>query len=155
LAIPDVALTPELAEMLLNLSPQEWQRVTEEVPATLDRMMREEIRESSLGTFQRRVPAQLASDLSEPASLVAAELVRSLLRPNSLFNQARTDELRERARNEVPVQSVTLERNEIIVRAGDVATSEDVEALMMIGLLQDEWNWWTTARSFAFSLVLL
>jgi hypothetical protein len=155
LSIPDIALTPDLAEQTLSLSAQEWQRSVDEVPSTLDRMMREEIRESSLGTFQRRVPAQIASDLSETASLVVTELVRALLRPNSLLNQSRTDEMRESARNDVPVQSVALERNEIIVRAGDVATSEHVEALTQIGLLQDEWNWWTTVRSLALTLAVL
>jgi putative nucleotidyltransferase with HDIG domain len=118
-------------------------------------MMREEIRESNLASYQRRVSAQLASDLSEPASLVVTELVRSLLRPNSLLNQERTDEMRQRARDEVPVQSVALERNEIIVRAGDVATSDDVETLTQIGLLQVEWNWWTTARALAMTVVLM
>jgi len=155
LSIPDVPLTPELAGQVLNLSAQEWQRAVDEVPATLERMMREEIRESTLGAYQRRVPAQLASDLSEQASGVVAELVRSLLRPNSLLNQERTDELRQRARDEVAVQSVDLERNEIIVRAGDVATSEHVEALTQIGLLQDEWNWWITVRGLAFTLALM
>jgi putative nucleotidyltransferase with HDIG domain len=155
LSIPDVPLTPDLADQTLALSADEWKRAVDEVPATLDRMMREEIRESNLGAYQRRVSAQLASDLSEPAATVVGELVRSLLRPNSLLNQARTDELRERARNDVPVQSVALERNEIIVRAGDVATSENVEALTQIGLLQDQWNWWTTARGLAVTLALI
>jgi putative nucleotidyltransferase with HDIG domain len=155
LSIPDIALTPDLAEQIVNLSPQEWQRTVDEVPATLDRMMREEIRESNLGIYQRRVSAQIASDLSETASAIVTELVRALLRPNSLLNQSRTDEMRESARNEVPVQSVALERNEMIVRAGDVANSEHVEALTQIGLLQDEWNWWTTARAFALMLALL
>ncbi|MCC6455289.1 MAG: HDIG domain-containing protein [Caldilineaceae bacterium] len=154
LSIPDVALTPELAEQILALSPQEWQRSVDEVPATLDRLMREEIRESNLAAYQRRVPAQLASDLSEPTAQVVTELVRALIRPNSLFNQTRTDEMRERARNDIPVQRVDLERNEIIVRAGDIATVEHVEALTQIGLLRDQWNWWTTARGFALVLAL-
>ncbi len=155
LAIPDLGLTPDLAEQILELSPQEWQRSAEEIPTTLDRVMREEIRESNLGAIQRRVPAQIASDLSEQSGVIVVEIVRSLVRPNSLFNQLRTDEMRELARNSVPVQSVTLERNEIIVRAGDIVTSEHVEALTQIGLLQNEWNWWVTARAFAFTLVVL
>ncbi len=155
LSVSDMALTPDLAEQILTLTTPEWQRAIAEIPATLDRMMRDEIRESNLGAFQRRVPAQLANDLGETASMVVTELVRSLLRPNSLLNQSRTDELRERARNDVPVQSVVLERNEIIVRAGDVATSERVEALTQIGLLQDEWNWWTTVRGLVLALALL
>lgn len=155
LSIPDIALTPEAAQQILTLSTLEWQRAVEEIPSTLDRMLREEIRESNLAAVQRRVPAQIANDLSESASQVVVDLVRSLIRPNSLFNQTRTDELRERARNEVPVQSVAMERNEMILRAGDIATVEHVEALTQIGLLQDEWNWWTTARAFALMLALL
>ena len=155
LSVPDIVLTPELAAQMLSLSSQEWQRIVEEVPSTLERLMREEIRESNLATYQRRVSAQIASDLSESASLVVVELVRSLLRPNSTLNQERTDEMRARARDEVPVQSVALERNEIIVRAGDVATSEDVETLTQIGLLQDEWNWWTTIRALMLTVAIM
>ena len=86
LSVPDIVLTPELAAQMLSLSSQEWQRIVEEVPSTLERLMREEIRESNLATYQRRVSAQIASDLSESASLVVVELVRSLLRPNSTLN---------------------------------------------------------------------
>ena len=78
-----------------------------------------------------------------------------MIRPNSIFNQARTEELREKARSEVPVQSVTLERNEIIVRAGDIATADDVEALTQIGLIQAEWDWWVTLRATLFTVTLM
>ncbi|HXF62601.1 MAG TPA: HDIG domain-containing protein [Caldilineaceae bacterium] len=154
-AVNDLNLTPELTQQILAISPEEWPLVVEEVPATLDRVMREEIRESNLSLVRRRAPALVMAELSEPAATVTVELVRALVRPNSLLNQARTDELRERARSEVPPQPVTLERGEIIVRAGDIARPEDVEALTQIGLLQDEWNWWVTVRSLLFTVVLL
>ena len=35
LSIPDVAVTPDLAEQILSLSPQEWQRAVEEIPANV------------------------------------------------------------------------------------------------------------------------
>jgi putative nucleotidyltransferase with HDIG domain len=155
LAIAGLDLTPEFAEQVLAISDEEWPLVVEEAPATLDRVMREEIRETGLSTARRRVPALIVSDLSEPAAAVVTELVRTLIVPNSIFNQARTDELRENARREVPMQTATWERNEIIVRAGDIATVEHVEALTQIGLLQDEWSWWTTLRSLLFSLALV
>ena len=155
LAIPDLNLTPELVLQILAASPSEWDSIVAEVPAALDRVMREEIRENNLSVIRRRVPVLVSTDLNERSMSVVVALVQGLIRPNSLFNEARTEELRERARNEVSVQIVTLERNESIVRAGDVITAENVEALTQIGLLQDEWNWWVTLRGVIFSLVLL
>lgn len=155
LATDDLDLTPESAQQLLDLSDEEWAQVAVEAPLTLDRVMREEIRESTISTARRRVPTQIMAELSEPATVVAVELVRALIRPNSVFNQTRTDELREKARSEVAVQMVNLERNEIIVRAGDITTVEDVEALTQIGLIYDTWNWWVALRGTLFSLALL
>jgi putative nucleotidyltransferase with HDIG domain len=154
-AIASLSLTPELIQQILAITPEEWSLVVEDVPLTLDRAMREEIRESSLSAARRRVPALMTGDLSEPAAAVVAELVRLLIRPNSVLNQARTDELRENARQEVPAQPVTYERNEIILRAGDIAAAEHVEALTQIGLIQDEWNWWVSLRGLLFTLALL
>ncbi len=155
MAIADLNLTSEAAQQVLNLSDEEWSLVTTEAPVTLDRVMRDEIRESGLSTARRRVSSQIMTDMSEAAAAVLVELVRPLVRPNSVLNQERTDELREQARNEVAVQTVSLERNEVIVRAGDIATVEDVEALTQIGLIQDEWNWWVTVRSLLFALAVV
>ena len=155
MAISDLPLTTELVLQILTLTDEEWAVVAEEMPLALDRVMREEIRESTISLVSRSVPALINSSLNEETSAVVTEIVRGMMRPNSMFNQARTDELRERARSEVSDQSVTLERNEIIVRAGDIATADDVEALTQIGLIQDEWNWWVTLRSSLFTAVLM
>ena len=155
LAITDLGLTPEQAEQVLALSPNEWTQVTTEVPTTLDRIMREEIRESNISLYRRRIPSYGATDLADEPAAVVTALVQALMRPNSFLNQTRTDELRAKAAEDVAVQTVTLERNEIIVRAGDVATAEQVEAMTQIGLLQDDWNWWVTLRGLLFTLVVL
>ena len=155
MAISDLPLTPELALRVLSLSDEEWATVATEAPLALDRIMREEIRESGLSLIGRRVPALINPALNEQSSAIVAGLVGGMIRPNSMLNQTRTDELREKAHSEVPVQSVTLERNEIIVRAGDIATADDVEALTQIGLIQAEWNWWVTLRAVLFTAALM
>ena len=155
LAITDLGLTPEQAEQTLSLSPSEWTQITTEVPATLDRIMREEIRESNVSLFRRRIPSISAADLADEPSAVVTTLVQALMRPNSFLNQTRTDDLRAKAAEDVAVQMVTLERNEVILRAGDVATAEQVEAMTQIGLLQDDWNWWVTLRGLMFTVVVL
>ena len=155
LAIAAFPVTTELAVLILEASPAEWESVLSELPVTLDRVMREEIRESTLAAARRRVPALVSGNLSERANVIVVEITRGVLRPNSPANPARTEELRERARADVPMQLVTLERNEVIVRAGDRVTPEHVEAMTQIGLLQGEWNWWIVLRGALFTLAVI
>lgn len=155
LAIEDLELSAEVAVGILSLGAEEWQAVEREVPLALDRVMRDEIRESNLPLIARRVPIVISDALSEPATEVAIPLVQLLIRPNSSVNQARTEELRAAAREAVPPQLVTLEQGEIIVRAGDVASAEIAEKLHQVASLQDEWDLWTVVRSVLFALAML
>jgi cyclic-di-AMP phosphodiesterase PgpH len=155
LAISDAGLTPETAFAIEQLSSSDWDDVLVEVPLALDRAMRDEIRETTLPIAKRRVPSLISAELSEAASSVTAELVRGLMRTNSVLNQTRTQELRDQARSGVPVQFVSLARGETIVRAGDIASPEDVEAMTQIGLLQNDWDRWTVVRALALTLTLL
>ncbi len=155
LAVEAMEITPELAEQILALSDDEWRQAVSETPAALDRVMRDEIRENTLAAARRRVPVVLDTELSEPVAPVVTELVRSLIVPNSVLNVARTEELRERARQEAPTQMTTIEAGEVILRAGDIATPEDVEALTEIGLRQGGRDWWQVARAALFTLVVL
>jgi cyclic-di-AMP phosphodiesterase PgpH len=155
LAVTDFTMTPETALQILTATDEEWDVVVLETPQALDRVMRDEIRESGLAATRRRVPTLVNPDISERAGNITSELVRGLVRPNSPFNAARTEELRERARSEVPMIQVTLERNEVIIRAGDLATPENVEALQQIGLMQADWSWWVLVRGVFFSVALV
>src|SRR4051794_35860776 len=84
LAIADLGLTPEVALQIETLSADDWNAVVVETPQALDRAMRDEIRESNLSTAQRHVPSLISADLNEEAGMVTANLVRALIRPNSL-----------------------------------------------------------------------
>ncbi len=155
LAITDLALTPEAASQIQTLSSTDWVAVVNESPQALDRAMRDEIRESNLSTAQRRVPSFISADLDEAAGLVTANLVRALIRPNSLLNQNRTAEMRAQASKAVPAQYNVLQQGETIMRAGDRVSAEDVEALTQVGLLQQKWDWWMLVRAAALTITLL
>jgi hypothetical protein len=155
LAITDLDLNPESALHIEILSIADWEDVMIETPLALDRAMRDEIRDSSLPSVRRRVPSLISAELSEEATNVTAAIVQGLIRPNSVFNEARTGELRNQARQSVTVQSVSLVRGETIVRAGDLVEPADVEALTHIGLLQTAWDFWTLVRAAAFTMMIL
>jgi putative nucleotidyltransferase with HDIG domain len=155
LDIGDLDLSAEVAVGILSLSDEEWQAVVRETPLALDRVMRDEIRESNLPLIARRVPMVISANLSQPATEVAIPLVQHLIRPNSTLNATRTDELRAAARATVAPQIARLEPGEVIIRAGDVATAEKVEALEQVSALQHEWDLDAVLRATLFSLALL
>jgi putative nucleotidyltransferase with HDIG domain len=155
LEIEDLDLTAEVAVGILSLSDDEWQAVVRETPLALDRVMRDEIRESNLPLIARRVPMVISANLSQPATEVAIPLVQHLIRPNSTLNAALTAEMRAAARASVPPQIARLEPGEVIVRAGDVATAEKAEALEQVSVLQHEWDFNAVLRAALFSLALL
>ncbi len=154
-AIPDLALSTEIIEAILALSNSAWQAVELEVPLALDRGMREEIRESSLAAVKRRAAILISADLDEETSAITVDIVRELIQPNSFLNSERTNADRTAATAAIPAQVNTLAQGEIILRAGDIATVEDVEALQQLGLQQTAWDWWRALQAAFFSVTLL
>jgi putative nucleotidyltransferase with HDIG domain len=155
LSISDLNLISTLAEEILALSPAEWDEAVSEVPIVLDQIMREDIKENSLSSVRRRIPVLVSPDLSEEVSSVVVELVRALVRPNSFLNPERTQELRQQAWDSVPIQTLTLEQGEMILRAGDIVTPLDVEALEHLGLNQVEWSWWRVMQVLLMTSILI
>lgn len=155
LNVEDLLLARDAAERLLDLTAEEWTQVAVETPQAVDRLLRDEIRPESLEATQRRVPSTLAADLSETAAAAAADLVRPLIHPNSSLNVERTQAMRDSASAAVSPQTVTVEQGETILRAGDIASPEDVEALEQIGLLAQQWDMWSLLRALIFSILLI
>jgi membrane-associated HD superfamily phosphohydrolase len=128
-AISTWDVPPDLAGRLLALPPPAWERVSAESQAALERAMRGEIREDNLSEEQRRVSTMVRLDLSDEESGIVRSVVQSLIVPNTFYNQEKTDERRRAARDRVEPVLRSFERNEKILRAGDIVTALDGEAL--------------------------
>ncbi len=151
--LPDIPLADEQWQAILQLDETGWERVAIQVPAVLNVIMLNEIRENQLETFRRNVPAYL--DLvAENEALAAAALVRSLLRPNMVLNAERTEAARAEARNSVLPKTASYEENEIIIRQGDIVNARHIEALTALGLNQPRWDWWQLLQAFIVAVVL-
>lgn len=155
LAIEDIGISVEVAVQILSLDAAEWQSVVREVPLALDRVMRDEIRESNRSLAMGRVPLLISGALGEPASDVAIALIQGLIAPNSVVNPERTNAMRTAAREQVPPQMLVLEQGEMIIRAGDVTKAEQAEALQEVAKLQHEWDPWLLLRALGFAAVLI
>ncbi len=153
-AITRLNLSQQTIDRILSLPDPAWERVAAEVQVVLERAMREEIRENNLADERRKVPARVRLDFSDEDAAVVSDIVQDLLVPNSFFNAERTAQRREAARDAVEPVTATLERNEIILRAGDIVTELDLEALRALGLQQAGWSWRDLLNAAAITLLL-
>jgi len=154
-SIADLNLDATTAVQILSLSQDEWDVVVSEAPLVLDRVMRDEIRESTLSTARRRVPVTVSSRLSEPASDVAIALTQALIRPNSIVNVERTEQMRAEARAAVAPVLAVIEQGEVVIRAGDIASTEEAEALAQLSELGRQWDPYSFLHALVFGSVLL
>jgi len=153
-AISAIDLPREVISRTLTLPNPAWERVASEVQNVLDRAMREEIRENNLADERRKIPARVRLDLSDEDVAVVAAFIEDLLVPNSFFNAERTEQRRQQARDRVEPATLTIERSETILRAGDIVTASELEALEALGLRQPTWSWLDVAATAVFVLLL-
>ena len=153
-AIDALDLPDPVLDRIVALPGPAWERIAAEIQAVLERAMREEIRENSLVDERRKVPARVRLDFTDEDATVVSEVVQDLLVPNSFYNAERTEQRRTEAREAVEPVTETLERNEVILRAGDIVTDLDVEALEELGLQKPTWSWQDLAEAGSFVLLL-
>lgn len=140
-ALTVIELPPAIAEHILTFSGPAWDRVASEILVVLERAMQAEIRESNLADERRKIAASIRLDLSDEDAAVVSEITRDLLAPNSFLNAEKSAERRQIAREGVAPVTAAVERNETILRAGDIVTASDIEALDALGLRRSAWTW--------------
>lgn len=153
-AIEGLDLPDPVANRIVTLPAPAWERVAGEIQVVLERAMREEVRENNLADERRKVPARVRLDMPDEDAAIVSEVVQDLLVPNSFFNAERTEQRREEARAAVEPVTETLERSEVILRAGDIVTDLEVESLQALGLQQRTWSWQEFRSAVGFVLVL-
>lgn len=148
------ALNPAVVTATLASSDAAWARVKTEVPTVLDRAMREEIRDDQLAVKRRQVPTLVGLDLSDEESALTVALVQSLMRANSRYNADKTAAAREAAAARVAPVTVSIQKGETILRAGDPVRLEDLETLEALDLRNGDWSWAEALRTGVVLLLL-
>lgn len=153
-AITALDLPQTIIERIVTLPGPAWERVSAEILVVLERAMREEIRENNLADERRKVAARVRLDLADEDAAIVTAVVQDLLVPNSFFNAERTEQRRQAARDATEPVTNSVERNETILRAGDIVTSLDIEVLRALGLQQARWSWTELSNAAGFVFVL-
>lgn len=140
-ALQSIHLSPESTTQLLSLSDDSWQGVQQESIVVLEQVMRSTIREDRLEDARRSVPALVSLSLPEDQAALVSELVSAFVLPNSFYSETLTEEKRQAARDAVEPVFQSFVVNQVVVPRGHVITDVDLEALLQLGLLQQQTTW--------------
>ncbi|HEX6385319.1 MAG TPA: HDIG domain-containing protein [Anaerolineae bacterium] len=152
-AIEGLNIEEEVGLNLLNLSTAEYEVVKRDSLDIIDRLMRQEIRESQIRDYRRVATREASLDLTLAQNSVVTSLAPQFILPTIFPDEESTARQREEAVAAVEPVSRTITKDERIVRAGEIVTEADVEALTQLGLLQREVDWRDVASRFIAALL--
>ena len=150
-AIPDLEMPPKVIDDILTLPEDDWQQAKGEILRVLTGAMQGEIRETQVIDVRRRLPTLMIYTLTNQEAEIVRVIAGGLVKANTFFNAARTEEARQKAREATAPVTVTIRQGEAIVRVGDRVTLAKIEALDAFGLRQQEIRWPAVAGTIAFA----
>jgi hypothetical protein len=129
---------PELSDAssttLAGLDGDGWSAVQTEAARVLDGILRTELLDTEVAATKTRLTGLMAGGLDAAQRMLAAELVRDLVVPNSSFSQDLTTQSGDRAEAAIAPIVVKIAQRETIVRNGTLLTAADIEKIDALGL---------------------
>ncbi|HRV92114.1 MAG TPA: HDIG domain-containing protein [Anaerolineae bacterium] len=140
-AIPDLNLSDTVIDQILIMDETAWAETRLEALSILDQAMRDEIKDSQVVTTRRLLPTKVALDTPDQQSMVIVDIVEDLIKPNTFPDEIRTEAERQAAVEAVEPGQVTVEENELIIRAGDIVDPRTLEKLDALQSNQPGFSW--------------
>lgn len=140
-SIEGITVNEEVAQALLDLSQADFEEVRGNVFSIIEELMRQEIRPSQLGDFQRTARRLASLELTTSQTFAVTELAYQFIVPTVFPNEEATAAARSEAAAAVQPITRSIARDQRILRAGEIVTEIDHETLTELGLLQHETDW--------------
>lgn len=134
-------LPAETLDLTLQASEDGWRRIKAETVRVVEAAMRQPIREDQIADIRRSLSNYISLSLTDAEAAAVAEYAARFIQPNSLPDEAATQAARRAAAASVPVTTRTIERGEIILRAGDIVQPSHLEALQKLDMLSTGLDW--------------
>jgi len=131
-------LTAEEAAALLKVQPDALNQAKAQVTAVVRQVMENGIQKEALDTARQTILQEIENlGLDQTLTRFSSRMINQMeIKPNLVYDPLSTQEKLEQARREVDPVVVNVQRNEMIVRQGDIVTAVDIEKLQQLGLLQ-------------------
>ena len=131
-AIPGLGETARAT--LLGLDAPRWAAIRTEAGRVLDGTLRTELRDTQVADRRATIDGVMGGDLDEAERMLAAEIIRPLIVPNSSFSQTLWEQAQDRAAEDVQPVRVDIAQGEVVVRNGTPLTAADLEVIQALGL---------------------
>ena len=135
-SLRDIQLDSQTIDSLLALSDSRWETIRTEALSVLEQTLRSVIRETDVETARRSVPTRVSLLLTEEQANLVSLLVTPFVVANSLYSPDLTESAKQAAANSVTPVVNSYKTGETVVRAGEVITDVQLEALQALGLIQ-------------------
>ena len=132
------SLRPSQVAILAALATPRWTAVATEGRRVLDQSQAGELREDALAEARQSAREAVSVDLAPDEREMAGDLAAAHIAANLAYSAEQTDVARQAARAAVDPVRVTVQRNEAVVRAGDLISTIDYEKLTELGLTEPE-----------------
>jgi cyclic-di-AMP phosphodiesterase PgpH len=133
-ALPELSTQAHLT--LAEMDRSEWTALRGEMVRILDQAQRGEVRDSLLPEARGGLTSRVATRFAPDQRALAGEILSPLLVANSTFDAAATERARTEAAARVDQVRFSVQRGEVIVRAGDRLDEVAREKLAFFGLLE-------------------
>ena len=139
--LTEVAISPQLAPLVVDMTAPEWDAVSKEVDNALRTLYQPGIRPEQLDTARAAAATSLPPAWTDRQKAVGAELVRQFLEADVALDAVQTASAQQAARNGVLPVTVQVLAGEVVVRESTVVNALDVEKLRALGLVNTGIDW--------------
>ncbi len=144
---------PDYESFILDMPSDEWQSVSGEAKKVIEKVLAGAVARGQESTIADQVPQQIDKSLSvEEAALVTA-LVKPFIAPNLEVDATKTAAAKDAAMAAIAPVRVSLTKDQVIVRSGDVIDSTAMEAMREAGLLSRRLEWRSVAAVIVLSVI--
>jgi len=139
--LTEVAISPQLAGLVVDMTAAEWDAVSKEVDNALRSLAQPGIRTEQLDTVRAAAASSLPPAWTDRQKAVGAELVRQFLEADVALDVIQTSSAQQAARSGVQPVQVQVLSGEVVVRESTVVSPLDVEKLRALGLVNTGIDW--------------
>jgi len=134
-------ISEQVIENCLQLDNLSLEKIRVDIKSSMRKIMEQGIKEDDLENANKQLIREISEiSIDHYDALIASEIANSLLLPSLFLNEEDTEKRRQEAIASVDDVIRTIQKGQIIIRKGEVATSEDIAILNALGLKNPKIN---------------
>lgn len=130
-----VSLSSTVVNGLINLDKDGLAKAEDYTTSILRKYLQRGIRDDDLEIARKQVVLEVEElGLDKNTEAIVAGIAQTLIRPNFILNVRETDKRKQTALANIEPVRETVKKGQILVRRGDVVTSEQIHVMVELGL---------------------